>query len=131
ISGNQLHYEVYRLEDDYLYFNNELIKPSATQAHITPLNFKNYNVWRKESAERKIAQLKKKEHPSINDVLKTWTTLEKRTTVGLDVLTPSSLHVSAMNASKGEFHSVLGSAPKTWAGQVQHDEKQWQMTRAK
>lgn len=131
ISGDQFHYELYRLEDDFLYFNNELIKPSATQSQITPLNFKNYNLWRKESAERKITQLKKKDNIAVGDVLKSWTTLEKRKRMGLDVLTPSSLHVCAMNPTRGEFHSVLGSAPKTWRGQIQKDEKLWQQNKAK
>lgn len=131
ISGDQLHYELYQLEDDYLYFNNDLIKPKSTQNQITPLNFKNYNLWRKESAERKIAQIKKKEKSSIVDVLKVWTTLEKRKAMGLDVLTPSSLHVCAMNPTQGEFHSVLGSTPKTWRGQVQKDEMLWSPARSK
>src|SRR5690606_35798292 len=57
---------------------------------------------------------------------KTWTTLEKRKTMGLDVLTPSSLHVTAMLPHRGEIHCVMGDAPKTWQGQIQSHLGLWQ-----
>ena len=119
LSGDQLQYNVYQLsEHEYLYFNNDLIKPSAHQANITPLNLKNYNQWRRESAHRKLNKISKKKQ-SIPQILKTWTTLENRKKMSLDVLTPSSLHVAAMLPHRGEIHCVMGDAPKTWQGQIQ------------
>lgn len=127
LSGKELNYRIHNLEEnEYLYFNNDLIKPAAYQKEITPLNFSNYNRWRKESAERKMTKLHKKNKSSVHDLLKHWTTLEKRKTMSLDVLTPSSLHVIAMQAHRGDFHSILGAAPKTWQGQIQSNLGLWQ-----
>ncbi|MBH48459.1 MAG: hypothetical protein CME71_09860 [Halobacteriovorax sp.] len=126
LSGTSLHYNTYQLKkDNFFYFNNKLINPSKEQDKFPPLNFKQYNQWREESALRKIKKFKKKSGFNIEDLLRTWTTLEERKSTGLDVLTPTSLHVCAMEPESGSFHSVLGAAPKTWKGQIQIEEHLW------
>lgn len=124
ISGDVLHYKTYKLEEkNHLYFNNDLITPAKNQNEITPLNFKNYNQWRRESANRKIAILAKKNHFDLENTLKTWCSLEKKKQFSVDVLTPTSLHVVALKPTSGELHAILGEAPKTWQGQIQSETK--------
>lgn len=66
-----------------------------------------------------------KKENNIHKVLKTWTTLEKRKSAGLDVLTPFSLHVAALVPARGEIHAVMGPAPKTWSGSIQIEQDLW------
>ena len=126
LCGSDLQYNIYQLKDkNFFYFNNKLIKPAKDQDSFPPLNFKQYNEWREESALRKLKKFQKKSSSDISDLLKAWTTLEERKTTGLDVLTPTSLHVCAMNPLIGSFTSLLGAAPKTWKGQLQKDASLW------
>lgn len=126
LSGNDLHYNTYKIDDQpYLYFNNELIKPSKDQKTFPPLNFSNYNRWRHESGDRKMKKMIKDGSFKLHDVLKLWTTLETRKTHGLDVLTPSSLQVAAMVPMRAEMQLIMGEAPKTWAGQIQVERGLW------
>ncbi len=125
LGGSELIYQTYQLNDhDYLYFNNRLIDDKKINHDQPPLNFQLYNQYRSDSAKRKLKKFSDKKIKT-NDLLKAWTTLESRKSHGLDVLTPSSMHVVALNPSKASLKAIKGHAPKTWQGMIQEETGLW------
>ncbi len=126
LSGSELQYQTYNIDDhESLYFNNRLIDEKKMAKDLAPLNFEFYNSSRSDSSKRKLKKVFSNEKTHTKELLKTWTTLENRKTYGLDVLTPSSLHVAALIPAKATIQAIVGNAPKTWKGFIQIESGLW------
>ncbi len=125
LGGSNLVYQTYHIDDhQFLYFNNRLIDEKQINLNQPPLNFQLYNKFRSESAKRKLKKFSEKKIKT-KDLLKSWTILETRKTHGIDVLTPSSMHVLAMEPATASIQAIKGQAPKTWQGLIQEEKGLW------
>lgn len=136
LRGEQFDYQHYLLEDDqFLYFNNQLINKDIEQKDFIPYGFSEYNSKRCETAISKIEAFQKSKK-KINEIelLKLVTTptrqyLKKPQKWSFDCITSSSVSVSVINGNKGTLLTNFGDAPKFFNGKVLKVNSPWKKQR--
>ncbi len=118
LSGGELHYKEYDIEDEPVYQCNELLNKDLDQNNFLPSGINEYNQQRKKAAKTIMNKLKDHEKLDKTDILKTITTPLNRKSYHISPVTLSSVACVSFSPNDQSVAFIPGEAPKICSGEI-------------
>ncbi len=120
LSGKDLSYNTYNIEDAPIYQCNELLDKSKCQSDYLPQGIKYYNEQRKESAQKINEQILKLKTVKKETILKSITSPLKKSGDHISPITLSSVAAVSFSPIDESVSFIPGEAPKIFTGEIAH-----------